>query len=66
MQSKTKLACLAAAGLIGVVGCAGMQSSGPKGMTFFVTSAGPARAATWAASRRGPALPVAGAGGRRG
>ena len=30
MQSKMKLTCLAAAGLIGVVGCAGMQSSGPK------------------------------------
>jgi hypothetical protein len=45
MQSKMKLTCLAAAGLIGVVGCAGMQSGqpGPKGMTFFVTSTGPGK-----------------------
>ncbi len=43
MQSKMKLTCLAAAGLIGVVGCAGMQPSGPKGMTFFVTSTGPGK-----------------------
>ena len=43
MQSKMKLACLAAAGLIGVVGCAGMQSGGPKSMTFFVTSTGPGK-----------------------
>ena len=43
MQSKMKLTCLAAAGLIGVVGCAGMQPSGPKSMTFFVTSTGPGK-----------------------
>jgi hypothetical protein len=45
MQSNMKLTCLAAAGLIGVVGCAGMQSGGPKSMTFFVTSTGPGKGA---------------------
>jgi hypothetical protein len=31
---------LAAAGLIGLAGCAGMQQPGPQGMSFFVTSVG--------------------------
>jgi hypothetical protein len=42
MQSKIRMANLAAAGLIGVVGCAGMQP-GPGGMSFFVTSVGPGK-----------------------
>src|SRR5687767_15935974 len=42
MQSMVKLACLAAAGLIGLVGCASVQP-GPGGMSFFVTSTGPGK-----------------------
>ena len=42
MQSMVKIACLAAAGLIGVVGCASVQQ-GPQGMSFFVTSTGPGK-----------------------
>jgi len=42
MQGKVRMAVLAAAGLVGLVGCAGMQA-GPKGMSFFVTSAGPGK-----------------------
>ncbi len=45
MQSKVKLASLAAAGLV-VAGCAGMQSApqaGPQGMSFFVTSSNPGK-----------------------
>ena len=42
MQSMVKLAYLAAAGLIGVVGCASVQP-GPGGMSFFVTSTGPGK-----------------------
>ena len=39
MQSTTVRACLAAAGLIALAGCASMQP-GPANMTFFVTSVG--------------------------
>jgi len=42
MQVKVRMAALAAAGLVGLAGCAGMQA-GPKGMSFFVTSAGPGK-----------------------
>jgi len=39
MQYKVKMALLAAAGLVGLAGCAGMQG-GSKSMSFFVTSVG--------------------------
>lgn len=39
MQYKVKMAMLAAAGLVGLAGCAGMQG-GSKSMSFFVTSVG--------------------------
>lgn len=42
MQSVVKIACLAAAGLIAMVGCASVQP-GPGGMSFFVTSTGPGK-----------------------
>jgi len=42
MRTKMKLALLAAAGALGVVGCTTMQA-GPAGMSFFVTSVGPGR-----------------------
>ena len=42
MRTKVKLALLAAAGALGVVGCTTMQA-GPAGMSFFVTSVGPGR-----------------------
>src|SRR5215210_3341568 len=42
MQSVVRIACVAAAGLIGVVGCSTMQP-GPAGMSFFVTSTGPGK-----------------------
>lgn len=42
MRTKAKLAVLAAAGAIGVVGCTAMQP-GPQGMSFFVTSVGPGK-----------------------
>jgi hypothetical protein len=42
MQSKVRLGLLAAAGVMTLVGCAGMQP-GSSGMTFFVTSAGPGK-----------------------
>jgi hypothetical protein len=40
MQGKVKLAWLAAAGLIGVAGCAASVQPGPNSMSFFVTSVG--------------------------
>jgi hypothetical protein len=42
MRSKARLALLAAAGAIAVVGCTTMQP-GPQGMSFFVTSVGPGK-----------------------
>jgi hypothetical protein len=42
MRSMVRMAILAAAGVVGVVGCTTMQA-GPKGMSFFVTSAGPGK-----------------------
>lgn len=42
MQRKALMAWLAAAGVIGLAGCAGMQP-GPQGMSFFVTSVGPGK-----------------------
>lgn len=42
MQGMMRMASLAAAGAIGLAGCAGMQP-GPKEMTFFVTSVGPGK-----------------------
>lgn len=42
MRSKLRVAWLAAAGLVGLVGCASMQP-GPKSMSFFVTSVGPGK-----------------------
>jgi hypothetical protein len=42
MRTQVKLALLAAAGAIGVVGCASMQP-GPQNMSFFVTSTGPGK-----------------------
>lgn len=42
MRTKVKLALLAAAGALGVVGCTTMQP-GPQGMSFFVTSVGPGK-----------------------
>lgn len=44
MQKKFAIACLAAASLVGVVGCASLQP-GPHNMTFFVTSVGPGKGA---------------------
>jgi hypothetical protein len=68
MQSKVRFACLAAAGIIGVVGCAGVQP-GPQGMSFFVTSVGPGKGGDLGglegADRHCQALAqAAGAGGR--
>ncbi len=40
MQNMVKMTWLAAAGVIGLAGCAS-NPPGPKGMTFFVTSTGP-------------------------
>jgi hypothetical protein len=42
MRTQAKLALLAAAGAIGIVGCTTMQP-GPQGMSFFVTSVGPGK-----------------------
>lgn len=42
MRRNGRRALWAAAGLIGLAGCAAMQS-GPQGMSFFVTSAGPGK-----------------------
>lgn len=42
MRTTVLMACLALAGVIGVAGCASMQS-GPAGMSFFVTSVGPGK-----------------------
>lgn len=42
MRSKLRMAWLAAAGLVALVGCAGMQP-GPNSMSFFVTSVGPGK-----------------------
>ncbi len=36
-------ACLAAAALVGVAGCAALQQPGAKGMSFFVTSVNPGK-----------------------
>ena len=44
MRRNGRRALWAAAGLIGLAGCAAMQS-GPQGMSFFVTSAGPGKGA---------------------
>lgn len=42
MKNLARMKWLAAAGLIGVVGCASLQP-GPQNMTFFVTSVGPGK-----------------------
>lgn len=42
MQNMLRIAWLASAGVLGVVGCASIQP-GPKDMTFFVTSVGPGK-----------------------
>lgn len=42
MQVRGRMVLWAAAGLVGLAGCAALQS-GPRGMTFFVTSAGPGK-----------------------
>jgi hypothetical protein len=42
MKSTARKSLLAAASLVGVIGCAGMQP-GPQNMTFFVTSVGPGK-----------------------
>lgn len=42
MMKLTRMKWLAAAGVIGVAGCASMQP-GPENMTFFVTSVGPGK-----------------------
>lgn len=42
MQERGRMVLWAAAGLVGLAGCAALQS-GPPGMTFFVTSAGPGK-----------------------
>lgn len=42
MRKSARTACWAAAGVIGLAGCAALQS-GPPGMSFFVTSVGPGK-----------------------